>query len=641
MRGILAFFVAVLAIPASAQVPGLPDFQLPVPEITLQPFSLNKKDFSNPSTSAMTEAEAEKLAAELTRQFEVFAKYKGKPKPACTSTDALPYILSFHIRGDYRGCIDFARACSTTAVDPRVILRGALCGSSSYDFSAADDLFEAAANARFQSLAEFKEVLFQYASYAMLGNRESEVESILARHPSWNLEERKSWEGVIRRLSNIQQGDLTNDEVDRFLNARLTTEIGTFLALLKNIKLSISLNDHRYEDAISELKAYASSFENPLLWYTTAYNVMYFGLDQDFRLARKIYDAYDPYAHRWSWFPNENNTYTYSEIYASACPANLAKGQAAAELGNIKRDIQNGTVGAQQALNALNALNVRFPNKADILTAIGGMYSMLERHEEAIATYWDAHRLCRYYNRANWGLLLEKRFARYSKMEDYQKNLDRLARELAGLTLPMDMPRYIVNWNSLGGEARKRVYYGARIWLPYVKMLADNGRAAYIKYAFELLSDSPGMSHMRDRRILNTPNDNRLWDDVRGLGGDTVIADLSEVMQTIHGDYNLLGHEVAHQFEYLMNEFHDPGYQCIVKLYEKAKREDNFPDAYAAGNKEEHFAQLVTYYLVPSDSPKRFGLNRRWLETNDGFALLFIQSIDASKGAIGNITCPI
>lgn len=51
---------------------------------------------------------------------------------------------------------------------------------------------------------------------------------------------------------------------------------------------------------------------------------------------------------------------------------------------------------------------------------------MLERHEEAVATYWDAHSLCRYYNRANWGLLLEKRFSKYSKMDDYQKNLDRL-----------------------------------------------------------------------------------------------------------------------------------------------------------------------------------------------------------------------
>ena len=90
-----------------------------------------------------------------------------------------------------------------------------------------------------------------------------------------------------------------------------------------------------------------------------------------------------------------------------------------------------------------------------------------------------------------------------------------------------------------------------------------------------------------------------------------------------------------------MAEFHQPGYQCIVRLYAKALAENNFPDAYSAGNKEEHFAQLVTYYLVPSDSPKRFGLNRRWLETNDGFALAFIQSIEASKGNIANIACAL
>lgn len=641
MRGMLFSLLIVAASTAYAQVPGLKDFQLPVPDSSqIRKFSDSQITLP-PVQTLLTSAEADTLAAELTRQFTNFTKYKTMPKPSCTSAEALNYTLAFHIRGDYRGCMDYARSCVATAIDPRVLLRGALCGNSSYDFTGADQLYEAAAQPRFNRLPEYKEVLFQYASYAILGNHQDLVESILARHPTWNLEERKSWESVIRRMADIQLVDLTIEEADRFLDARIASETGTFQALLKSIKLNNTLGDFKYGESVRQLTSFASSFENPLLWYSTAYNVLYYGLDQDFPLARKIYDAYDPFAHRWSWFPNENNTYNYTQIYSQACPTKLTQGQAATEFSGIKRNIQNGTLGPQQALDALNALNVRYPNKADILTAIGGMYSMLERHEEAIATYWEAHSLCRYYNRANWGLLLEKRFARYSKMDDYQKNLDRLNRELAGLTLPLQMGRYISNWNSLASEARKRVYYGARIWLPFVRQLADNGRNAYIKYAYELLSEGPGMSSMRDRRILNSPNDNRLWDDVRGLGGNTVIADLSEVMQTVHGDYNLLGHEMAHQFEFLMGEFHEPGYECIVKLYDKAQAEDNFPDAYAATNKEEHFAQLITYYLVPSDSPKRFGLNRAWLETFDQKALSFIQSIEASKGTLSRISCPI
>jgi hypothetical protein len=639
MRGLLFSLLLLAANSAYAQVPGLKDFQLPLPDSNAKKW-LSLKVNPGAKQELMSPAEADTLAGELTSQFQAFNKYKTMPKPSCNGAEALNYTLALHIRGDFRGCMDFARSCVSSATDPRVILRGALCAYSSYDFKSADQLYEAAAQPRFAQKPEYKEVLFQYASYAMLGNHEDLVESILARHPTWSLEERKSWEGVIRRMADIQLTDLTIDEVDRFLDARIASESGTFLALLKSIKLNNSLGDFRYEDAVRELSVYAPTLQNPLLWYSTAYNVLYYGLDSDFSFARKIYDAYDPFAHRWSWFPNENNTYNYSQIYSQACPTKLTQGQAATEFAGVKRNIQNGTLGPQQALDALNALNVRYPNKADILTAIGGMYSMLERHEEAIATYWEAHSLCRYYNRANWGLLLEKRFAKYSKMDDYLKNLERLNRELAGLTLPAEMSRYISNWNSLAPEPRKRVYYGARIWLPYIRMLAENGRNAYIKYAFELLSEGPGMSRMRDLRIANS-NDNRLWDDVRGLGGNTVIADLSEVMQTVQGDYNLLGHEMAHQFEFLMGEFHQPGYDCIVKMYEKASNENNFPDAYAATNKEEHFAQLITYYLVPSDAPKRFGLNRTWLETFDTTALTFIQSIEASKGTISKISCPL
>lgn len=644
MRVLIAF-LAILATPSAlGQVPGAKEFQLPPPEIhskIYKPLATPAQPLQPPAVGTFSVSDADELASALVAQFQLFDKWNTSPAPVCDDREALNYTLSLHIRGDYSACAAYASKCAPSAPDPRVILRGALCAAGIYDFPTADKLFEDAAAPRFKSLPEYEEVLLQYASYALFGNLENQVESILARHPSWNLEERRSWEGVLRRLGSIQITDLTEEEVDRFLDSKIPSKTGTFQALLKHIKMSISMNDFRYTDALSQLKEFAPSLKNPLLWYAIAYNALYYGLDQDFALARKIYDAYDPYAHKWSWLPNENNTYNYSQIYSEACTESLSQGEAFTELQAVKSNIQRGALSAQQALNALSALNVRFEDKADVLTAIGGMYSMLERHEEAIASYWKAHRLCRYYNRANWGLLLERRFAKYSKMTDYQKNLERIARELSGLTLPSEMSKYIVNWNSLGTEARRRVYYGNRIWLPYVKMLSENGRQAYIKLAFELLSEAPGMSYIRDQRVSNTPNDNRLWDDVRGLGGDTVIADLSEVMQTVHGDYNLLGHEVAHQFEFLMAEFHEPGFQCIVRLYDKARAEKNFPDAYSAGNKEEHFAQLVTYYLVPADSPKRFGLNRRWLETNDVPALEFIQSIELSQGNISHITCPL
>jgi hypothetical protein len=179
--------------------------------------------------------------------------------------------------------------------------------------------------------------------------------------------------------------------------------------------------------------------------------------------------------------------------------------------------------------------------------------------------------------------------------------------------------------------------------LPSITSLYDNQFRTYIKYAFDLLSDSPGMSEIAEQRIggKNYPNDNRLWDDVRGVGGETVVADLAEVFQTVQGDYNLLGHEMTHQFQALLEKVDPAGLSCVEKLYEKDKLNKNFPDGYSAYNKEEHFAQGVTYWLIPSDAPARFGLNHSWLEQNDPEQLSFINSINSSGGDLSKITCPL
>ena len=54
---------------------------------------------------------------------------------------------------------------------------------------------------------------------------------------------------------------------------------------------------------------------------------------------------------------------------------------------------------------------------------------------------------------------------------------------------------------------------------------------------------------------------------------------------------------------------------------------------------EEHFAQGVTYYLVPADSPSRFGLNQSWVKRNNSAQFDFIRSIDEARGDFSKIYC--
>lgn len=649
MRALVRSVVLIAGVSSSglawAQVPLLPELSRPVPSAreALRGQIPEAKRAPAPSQD-FTAADADHVAAHLKQRWERLAETLKNGPVTCASPEAGAYALALHAAGDFAACQAYARGCAAdpAVTDPRPILQGALCASARYDFDTADRLFEAASATRFAAAADYMEVIYQYASYALYGIHEDAVDGILARAPGLTPDRIALWKGVIQRVGSIQiSGGLSKDEVDRFLDGRTAEADGLFKEFLQSLRLNIDLVDYNYADSLRDLKTLAPGLSNPLSWYAEAYNILYYGLDQRFSLARKIYDAYDPYANSWSQLPVENNTYDYSEIYGHVCHDQLIQGQAAKAFSAFKDDLRAGRKTPAEALEFLEAFNRSHPDKADVLTALGAVYSMLDRRSEAVTSYWRAHRLCRYYNRANWGLTLEKRFQKYLHMPDYQKNLDRLTRELDGRQIPSQAAAYFLDWNSLSPESHRRIAYGARIWLPYIGVLQRTGHKAYIKYAFELLSEAPGMSHIRDHRILNTSHDNRLWDDVRGLGGDTVIADLSEVSQTVQGAYNLLGHEMAHQYQFLMEKHLPAGLRCLTALYEQAKRTGNFPDPYAAGNKEEHFAQSVTYYLVPPDSPQRFGLNRNWLETHDTDELAFIQSIEASDGHLERVRCPL
>lgn len=634
-------FALLLSSVAQAQLAAPPESFRPLPEAPTFRKGEDQEDpveVPEPLSETMA-VDLRNLAGILGEQHRQFTELARQTAPACDSAGAADYTIALQLTGQYDDCASFARRCGASAKTPIVALRGGLCQVAQFQYAAADPLLNLATSASFAVHVDFNEAVLSHASTALYGIHADQVDAILARNPRWNADDRRLWKALLQRYGSIQRNGVSDAEINQFLERQIASTQGGFRSLLQSLRVGFLRMEEKYDEAMKTLIREAPAFRHPLLWSDLSYQVFYAGLKSNFASARWLYDATLPYLHPFSTLPTEFNTYNYTELENSVCRTRLLQASESAEFKSLKRSFQKGELSPVQGLTAIQVLMQKYPQKADLLTTYGGFLSMNDRRPEAIAAFWQAHQLCPYYNRAHWGLLLEKRYLKYSHLPDSAANLARLEREIAGRPLPPSAATYFVNWNSLSTTAQKRIQFGARIWLPYLDALIRQSKRTYIKASFELLSESPELSHVRDLRITYSPYDHRLWDDVRGLGGEMVVADLNEVMQTYQGDYNLLGHEMAHQFQYLSAEIAPAVFSCIVKLYAEAKAQGNFPESYSALNKEEHFAQGVTYFLIPSDVPPRFGFTQAWLTQFNPRQWRFIQSIDQARGNLAGIGC--
>lgn len=625
-----------------AQMALLPEPLKAIPELPTKKSSIFDQFSFKLETLNYSEDQINKLAIELDNQFKKALLPLQQQTPACNQSPQIEnYLIALQTSGQLDLCSQVAKSCENKTSSPKPFLVAALCESARYAYNRADYFFELATNPVWKNSADYQEAIFQRASYSLFGHHETLVDGILSLMPNTNAQNRKFWKAILQRTGEMDLGDLTKKQVDQFLKDQINSATGSFKGLLLSLQIRIATRDSRHKDAIDLMLTKSAEIKNPLFWYYVAYNGLYYGLDQKFAWSRKIYNVYNQYANPWMNFPLENNTYNYTQIYGSVCRNQLIQASSGENFNQIKRALRSGEITVQAALSALDQLKGQYSGKADYLAAYAGLLALQGRHADALNLYWEAHNLCPYYNRAHWGLTVAKRFFQYSNRPDYNQLKSRIDREMQGRVIPQAISTYIVNWNSLNADVQKHVAYGARTWLPYMQTLEQNQMHSYIKYAFDLLSESPNLERLKDVRIGggNYPHDNRLWDDVRGVGGGSVVADLAEVYHTVHGDYNLLGHEVAHQFHYLLKLIQPNLAQCIVDQYDRAKAIGNFPDAYSSQNKEEHFAQGVTYFTVPVDSPARFGLNQNWVKRNNPAQFNFIDSIDLARGDFNKISC--
>lgn len=639
---LFAFFAAILSsIAYGSEVSQIYTSGDPVPHIGYQTIQTVESSQLEELSSDELEDFADVLSERLKLQLgELKAKAEGS-FPGCS--EGFDYLRGLNSLGQYERCLELADSCMgkvTSETERDLLWQGGVCAWNNFEFKRAYDLFNYVTAPEFQGDSEFAGRVFFFAQFANFTQYESETEAILTRHLPWKASVEKVV-GIVKRLKKGHAKEISQEETKAFILENIEAKRSL---LTETLVSSWAHYLYRYmnatDEALTFLKENTNRVLNPESWVSTAYASLYHQRSPHFVLARKVYDAFAADEHVHSWYPLERNTYTYTELYNSICKGNLLQDQAYDQFTHIKSMWRAGAIDTSEALRQARRLDQNYSNKSDLLSFIAGLYVAEGDDNRAMSYYWKSHNNCRYFNRNHWGLFNIFRRKRSRAFDDYQKNLDKIADSLRGVEFSNKLTSYVVNWLSLSETSKERVKYSLRYFAPYIDELYNFGGRVYIKQAYELLSEAPDLGNLRDVRINSGTYvlDNRLWDDVRGLGGhDMVVSDLGETRGAPFGAYNLAAHEVAHQFHQLAN---DSVSSCIARLYEAAKLRGLFPDPYAASNDHEYFAQGVVYFLIPKDAPQRFGLNVEWLVENDPDLYQLLKNI-ANASTIDRISCPI
>ena len=116
----------------------------------------------------------------------------------------------------------------------------------------------------------------------------------------------------------------------------------------------------------------------------------------------------------------------------------------------------------------------------------------------------------------------------------------------------------------------------------------------------KLLWESPHLEHLKGQRTF----DKRLWDDVKGCGGEHATCSWDWERDVKYHRFNMAAHEFAHQVDLFLPKKIQ---QKIEYLYKKAKKERITLDYYANSNKLEYFAVGIEAYVSEKKLPDQTG----------------------------------
>jgi hypothetical protein len=648
MTHALKLLISLVFLSSSAQAQYILDrFEKPTHDLRAGSFKLNQAT-PKPADPVLVEQltnRAKALALILVEQYKKILQ-PLEISATCEAHEALALQMkALRVGGKGAEALEIGETCLKKPVKGLpttrllVLLETVQAAVSEFKFARGMELCTQAIASEFSAAPDYRSAVLECANLALKTEYQEQVATILTNE--FKGEQTRLAQGTLELWFLGQTPLVKEDEANLFLQTLLLTAAPRLRSYIHLNQIQhLDRNRYKYNDMLVYLEKNVGEILDPSEWIDNAYDGFYHQEGTDtFRLAQIIYDAYLPFVTKFSWLPIETNTQNYSEIYSTVCQSKVAHGDAFETLAEYRKQYLLGIYGAPDLLGVLLDLSQQNPATADILDFSAHLQTRagaVDADDQAAATYFEAHQACGYYNRSHWGLVNIIRRKRHHAFSDYEKRLQLMKETVEKLPNMDALSSYVLNWESLDDDARLRAKFSLRFWAPHIEFLAASRQKVYIKRGFELLSTVPYMSSIRDMRITYS-GDNRLWDDVRGLGGSLVIVDLEEMMDGPFGVYNLAGHEVGHQFH---SSLPAGSKECIENLYARAKERNVFADPYAKTNSHEYFAQGVGYYMWPPDSPKRFGLNRQWLLDNDPDLDAFLTSI-AEAQDVYEIVCPL
>ena len=580
-------------------------------------------------------------ASDIKQKYENLLASVNLPTVGCNTPEAYRYVRGLRTAARFLECMDYASTCEVAPSDSKQLLlaESAQCADKLNEFEAAYTLFSRATDNSMSQQKYIGVTTYRFAIFALNTQYTSEAISILMRNPNWGAGDAN----VMMSLIQYHEDGITNGYTTEFLDQKtlefkkVDSEMASEMAM--GWLNHLIWGQYDYLGAVKYLEQEFSLMNDPDRVFRLV-ELAFYGQDQiNFQLTKYVLEAYYKYVNIYSRLPVEDNIYTVTEQYNQVCKTNLLQGAPFQKMQDLKVRWKSGEP-IEIIINEAEQLDVAYPNKSDLLTLLGNLYETTQKDSQALNLYWKAHQLCNYNHRAHWGLGNVIKNARVKRYNDYQLNVQRMEKELSEAHFDTSVNSYIMNIKGVNADQLRGIKHSIRIWAAYLNSLVTAKTSLYIKQVYEYESEIPGYESDKDLRA-EAP-DNRLLDELRGRGGNPVITDLGETLRTIHGDYNLAAHEMAHSWHLDYAKVVRPEVaKCITKLYLGALQRNLFAEPYSKSHENEYFAQGVGYYLVRKDAPARFGITVQWLIDNDPDLYNFIVSIDKSNGFIKKVGCPV
>jgi hypothetical protein len=276
------------------------------------------------------DALANQTASAIPAQFRALLaplSSASAPTDCANPEQVAAYARALAAKASFEDCRRIALLCQDSLLEEsdEALSVAATCSETLFDFKGAYHLHDLATSARFVHSPRFAGHVFSFATFAEGSDYTSQTLSLLKRNPEW-ADEAKAAQ-VLSVIDYLATGDAkthSSGELDAWIENRIHDSDATLKAALITAWANHLLKHlYQYLPAVEFLAAHLSELNNPHRWFSVAYQGYYNQDLANFKLARRIYDSYAPFANTRSWLPMEQNVFTYSELYASACHDHL------------------------------------------------------------------------------------------------------------------------------------------------------------------------------------------------------------------------------------------------------------------------------------------------------------------------------